>query len=173
LTDEGDASDRLVTLGRVTGPYGLQGWLKIHSETDPRDNIVRYATWWLGRGGHWERRAVEAGRPHGKTVVARIEGVDDRDQAAAFIGLQIGVERAALPATDKDQYYWSDLEGLTVVNKAGAEIGRVAYLLETGANDVMVVDKAGREVLIPFVTGDIVRDVDLDGGTIRVDWEWD
>ena len=162
-----------VVLGYVSGLYGVKGWIKIHSYTDPRDAILAYRGWMLERAGRWEPVAIAEGRPHGKTVVARIEGVDDRDQAAAFIGLQIGVERAALPATDKDQYYWSDLEGLTVVNKAGAEIGRVAYLLETGANDVMVVDKAGREVLIPFVTGDIVRDVDLDGGTIRVDWEWD
>jgi 16S rRNA processing protein RimM len=172
-TDEGDASGRLVTLGRVTGPYGLQGWLKIHSDTDPRDNIVHYAHWWLGRGGRWERREVEAGRLHGKTVVAKLAGCDDRDAAAAMKGAEIAVRRSQLAADlAPGEYYWTDLEGLRVVTIEGVALGRVDHLFETGANDVMVVE-GERERLLPFVLGQVVREVDLAGGVIRVDWDPD
>ena len=162
-----------MVLGYVSGLYGVKGWVKIHSYTAPREAILDYEGWRLERDGHWTPAAVAEGKPHGKTIIARFEGIDDRDEAASFVGSQIGVERAEMPATEIDQYYWSDLEGLTVEDENGDEIGKVEYLLETGANDVMVVDKAGQEVLIPFVPGEVIKDVDLDSGRIRVDWEWD
>ena len=118
------------------------------------------------------RHAHAEGQRHGKTIIARVDGFDDRDQAARLIGTDIGVPRDELPETDNGHYYWSDLEGLRVVGRDGTKLGRVDYMLETGANDVMVV-KGDTEQLIPFVLDKVILDVDLAKGEIRVDWEWD
>ena len=116
---------------------------------------------------------VVDGKSHGKTIVAHFEGIDDRDEAAGYLQATIGVNRSLLPETADGEYYWSDLEGLTVRRENGEVLGTVAYLLETGANDVLVVREEGREVLIPFVMEQVVKDVDLAAGVIRVDWDWD
>ena len=162
-----------VVLGHVSGLFGVRGWVRIHSYTEPREAILDYPGWLMKRAGQWQPVDLAEGKPHGKTVVARFEGVDDRDQAAGLLNSQIAVERAALPATEKDEYYWTDLEGLTVEKPGGEVLGTVAYLLETGANDVLVVRRGDRELLVPFVTGHVIKDVDLDKAVIRVDWEWD
>ena len=161
-----------VVLGRISGFFGVRGWVKVFSYTQPREAVLKYRRWLLSNNGGWQATTVAEGKRHGKTVIARIDGIDDRDQAAELIGRDIGVPREELPETDDGQYYWSDLEGLQVVRKDGSELGRVAYLLETGANDVMVV-RGEQEHLVPFVTDDVVLDVDLATGVIRVDWEWD
>ena len=133
---------------------------------------MNYDRWLLRREDGWQEAAVAEGQRHGKTVIVRIEGYDDRDKAAGLIGTDIGVPRDELPETGSDQYYWSDLEGLRVVHRDGSELGTVAHLLETGAHDVMVV-KGETERLIPFVMDKVVLGVDLANGEIRVDWEWD
>lgn len=142
------------------------------SYTDPREAILDYESWLLGQEGAWRPAKVAEGQRHGKTVVARIDGFDDRDQAATLIGAEIGVPRAALPEAEEGHYYWSDLEGLRVVRSDGSELGVLAYLLETGAHDVMVV-KGEKEHLLPFVKDKVVLDVDLEKGVITVDWDWD
>lgn len=162
-----------VVLGRVSGLFGVQGWVKIYSYTDPREALLDYADWMVEQDGQWRSIAVAESKPHGKTLIARFDGIDNRDDAAGLVEARIGVERDGLPATGKDEYYWSDLEGLAVAREDGTPIGTVAYLLETGANDVLVVRHGDKETLIPFVTGDVVKDVDLASGVIRVDWEWD
>jgi 16S rRNA processing protein RimM len=162
-----------VVLGRITGPFGVRGWLKIHSFTDPRDAILGYPGWMIGRGGGWEAVDVVEGRPHGKTLIVRLDGVGDRETAAGYVNAEVAVDRGELPETGEGEYYWADLEGLTVEGLDGRVIGKVAYLLETGANDVLVVRGGGKEVLIPFVKGSVIRNVDLAAGLIRVDWEWD
>lgn len=159
-------------LGRISGLFGVRGWVKVHSYTDPREAILRYKSWLLGHAGTWQPMVVAEGQRHGKTVVARIDGFDDRDQASALIGQDIAVRRDELPETEEGQYYWSDLEGLRVVRSDGSEIGTVAYLLETGAHDVMVI-KGETECLVPFVKDEIVVNVDLASGVITVDWDWD
>jgi 16S rRNA processing protein RimM len=165
--------DRPVILGRVSGLFGVKGWVKVHSYTDPREAILNYPDWLIELDGRWQPLKVEEGKPHGKTVIARFEGVKDRDTAVEYMNAQIGVQRDNLPQTGDGEYYWSDLEGLSVVRKDGDVLGKVAYLLETGANDVLVVQEGDREVLIPFVTGDVIKEVDLAKGEISVDWEWD
>ena len=162
-----------VILGRVSGLFGVRGWVKIHSYTDPRAGILDYRDWLVSIGDGWKPVTVAEGRPHGKTLVARFEGVDDRDEAAALVDALIGIRREQLPAAEDGRYYWSDLEGLAVEDEGGNTLGRVAYLLETGANDVLVVQDEGREILVPFVTGNVIKDVDLAAGVIRVDWDWD
>ena len=162
-----------VVLGRVSGLYGVKGWVKIHSYTDPRESILRYTNWLIDVDDRWLSVNVAESRPHGKTLIARFDGVEDRDDAAAYVNADVGVDRGELPETGEDEYYWSDLEGLRVKRQDGRLIGRVAYLLETGANDVLVVRDGDDEVLIPFVTGDVIKGVDLAGGVISVDWDWD
>ena len=161
-----------IVLGRISGLFGVRGWVKIYSYTDPREAVLNYKSWLLGHEGGWKPATVVEGQRHGKTVVARIAGFDDRDQAETLIGEEIAVPRDAMPAAEDGHYYWRDLEGLQVVHSGGSELGTVAYLLETGAHDVMVL-KGDRERLIPFVRDDVVIDVDLAKGVITVDWEWD
>jgi 16S rRNA processing protein RimM len=163
---------KAVILGRVTGLFGVKGWLKLRSYTEPREAILDYKDWLLFRHGEQREVRLAEGKRHGKTVIARLEGCDDRDAAASFVGDDIGVPRDSLPETRHGEYYWADLEGLQVVHKDGRSLGKVAYLLATGANDVLVVQD-DQELLIPFVQDEVIKDVDLDAGVISVDWEWD
>lgn len=142
------------------------------SYTRPREAILDYDRWYVKRQGEWQAAAISEGKRHGKTVIARLEGVDDRDEAAALVDCDIAVDRQAMPAADDGSYYWADLEGLQVVRRDGTELGHVAYLMETGANDVLVV-QGEHERLIPFVTEKVILGVDLDNGVISVDWDWD
>jgi 16S rRNA processing protein RimM len=159
-------------MGRISGLFGVQGWVKVYSYTEPREAVLDYDRWLLGRKDGWQEATVAEGQRHGKTIIVRIDGYVDRDQAAKLVGLDIGVPREAMPETDNGRFYWSDLEGLKVLHRDGTELGKVDYLLETGANDVMVV-KGDGERLIPFVMDKVVLGVDLDKGEIEVDWEWD
>ncbi len=161
-----------VVLGRISGFFGVRGWVKVYSYTEPREAVLNYKSWLLSHNGDWRTAEVAEGKRHGKTVIARIDGIEDRDQAAQLIGCDIGVPRSELPEMEAGQYYWSDLEGLRVLTKNGSELGKVEYLLETGANDVMVIN-GEQEYLVPFVIDDVVLDVDLAAGVITVDWDWD
>ncbi len=167
---EGGGPDRLVTLGRISGLHGVQGWVKVHSETRPRENILKYAPWYLRREDGWETRQPLTGRVHGKTLVARLEGCNDREQARQLMGATIAVRRSQLGSGSSDDYYWTDLEGLRVVTESGVELGSVDHLIETGSNDVLVV-KGERERLIPWLPEQVIRTVDLGQGVITVDWD--
>lgn len=158
-------------LGRISGLFGVRGWVKVFSHTSPKENILSYPSWYLFREGEWQEFKLKQGKTHGKGLVATLEGVTDRDQAAALCGVEIAIPRDQLPATDPDEYYWADLEGVRVVTLAGTELGRVDHLFETGANDVMVV-KGVQEHLLPFV-GQVIKAVDLDADLITVDWDPD
>ena len=160
-------------MGRVSGLYGVKGWVKIHPYTDPRESILSYPNWMIERDAGWQAVQVAEGRPHGKTLIARFDGIEDRDGAAGYVNADVAVDRDELPDTGEGEYYWSDLEGLRVERQDGRLIGRVTYLLETGANDVIVVRDGNDEVLIPFVMGEVIKGVDLASGVICIDWEWD
>ena len=161
-----------VILGRVTGLYGVRGWVKVRSYTEPREAILDYRQCLIGHRGSWQQAEIAEGKKHGKTVIVRIDDTADRDAAAELVGQEIAVDRGELPATADGEYYWADLEGLGVEHKDGRAIGKVAYMMATGANDVMVV-QGDSEILIPFLPGEVILDVDLAAGRIRVDWEWD
>ena len=161
---------RRVPIGRVSGAHGVRGWLKVRSATEPPSRILEYRPWQLGRGGDWKSFDVLGGRPHGAAFVAQLAGLEDRESAQRLAGADIAVCRAQLPALAPDEYYWCDLVGLEVEDANGSPLGRVRRLMETGANDVMVVREGGAEVLIPFVPGRSVRRVDFEAGTIVVDW---
>jgi len=156
----------MVVLGRITGVYGVRGWVRVFSETDPRENVLRYSPWYVDG----EPRQVAEGRRHGKGLVARLKGCEDRDQAAALMGREIVIRRDQLPPPSADEFYWADLEGLRVETVDGVSLGNVSHLLATGANDVLVV-RGERERLLPFVWEQVITDVDFDAGLIRVDWD--
>jgi 16S rRNA processing protein RimM len=158
-------------MGRIGAPFGVKGWIKVQPNTAATSNLLAYGTWWIGSEGDWQERAVEEARVQGDAVVARIAGCEDRDAAASLRGKMVGVPRAALAPAGSGEYYWADLIGLAVVNTAAVALGRVAGMMETGANDVLVV-QGERERLIPFIAT-VIRKVDLESGTIQVDWDAD
>ncbi len=164
------APRKLVILGRVSGLLGVKGWLKVRSYTDPRDSIVGFDTWVLRTNDDEQTVELEDGKKHGRTVAAKLKAIDDRDQAKALVGAEIAVERDALAPCKPGEYYWTDLEGSTVVTAQGDTLGRLDYLFETGGHDVMVVD-GDCQRLIPFVHGEVVREVKLEQGVIVVDWD--
>lgn len=164
------ASEQIVTVGRVAGLFGVSGWLRIYSYTQPRENILGYGEWYLAAGGQWQPASLEQGQRQGKGVVAKLAGIDGRDQARQWLGSTIAVARSALPEPEAGEYYWVDLEGLRVRTVDGAELGVVDHLFATGANDVLVV-RGERERLVPFVLDEVVERVDSQAGVIEVDWD--
>ena len=172
----------VVPVGTVGRAHGVRGWVRVRSDMDPPEDLLRHDTWLLEcAGGRWRPVAVRSARPHGNAFVAHFEGVEDRDAAAELAGTRVGLPHDALPALDDGQYYWVDLIGLEVLDEAGESLGVVREMIETGANDVMVVRPGiapapgraptrERERIIPFLAGDVVREVDLDVGRILVSW---
>jgi len=175
-----DDSAERVLLGHITGVYGLQGWVKVHSDTNPRQNITKYKHWWLEKGGEWKQWNVKGGRPQGKTIVAQLEGISSPEEAGILIGASIAVSRSEMPGLKPGEYYWADLTGMLVRTVDGTEIGPVLRLFETGANDVVVVadqrpdqQSSQKEVLVPWLVPDVVSSVDMENRTITVDWDPD
>ncbi len=167
----GEAGEpRWVLMGRVSGLHGVRGWVKVFSYTEKRADIAEYDTLYLNIGNRWQALKVQDGRPNGRGVVLKFAGYEDRDAATTLLQLDIAVPREQLPMLEPGDYYWTDLQGMRVTTVAGIELGTVARLMETGANDVMVVTGA-RERLIPFLPDTVVTDVDMDQRVIRVDWD--
>lgn len=158
-------------MGRVVAPFGVRGWIKVEPYTATVGSLTAYPVWWIGDGAEWREQAVVHARAQGRIVVAQLAGCDDREQAAGFRGNRIAVPRASLPEAQANEYYWVDLIGLRVVNQAGLEFGAVVRILETGANDVLVVE-GERERLIPFIA-DVVTAVEREAGLLRVNWDAD
>ena len=158
-------------MGRVTGAFGVKGWVRLEPFTETPQSLAAYPRWWIESEGGWEPREIEQAKAQGPAVVAKFAGCDDRDEAASFRGREVAVSRGEFPAAGENEYYWTDLIGLKVVNEAGEDLGTVSRVLETGANDVLVVE-GDRERLIPFIA-DVVKQVDVAGRLIRVDWASD
>lgn len=160
----------LVVVGRVAGLYGVRGWFKVVSYTEPRRNILGYRPWHLEQAGVVAQAGPVTGQEKGKSLVAHLDGIEDRDAAAGLIGANILVNRTLFAPIEQDEYYWRDLVGLEVENVEGKNLGVVESLMETGANDVLVV-QGERRRLIPFVVDEVVRRVDLAAAKIVVDWD--
>lgn len=159
-----------VLVGRIAGAFGIKGWVKLQSWTEPPERILEYQPWLVQTTDCWtEWRAAES-RRHGKNLIVRLPGIADRDQAAALTGAEIAVRRAQLPAIRPGEYYWADLTGLEVRLSDGRSLGCVNGLMATGSNDVLVV-RGDRERLIPFIQEQVIKSVDLDAGLILVDWD--
>ncbi len=186
-----------VTVGRIRSAFGVRGWLKITSFTEPPDNILRYRGWQLESRGQVKDIVVDDTEVQQGQILVHIEGIDEREQAKQLANFFIRVRRSELPALEEDEYYWHELIGLAVYQVAGEKgaapkvagssmdepqyIGEVASMLETGANDVLVVSagsaeetaQAAEEILIPYLPGDVVKSIDLEQRRILVDWYYD
>ena len=164
-------TDELVIMGRIVAPYGVKGWVKVLPETELIDGLLEYKTWQIGKGKDWRSIKLKSAKVHNNVLVAKLEGVNDRDAAFACKGHQVAVPREALPELDETEYYWSDLIGLAVRNQQDVDFGKIADVFETGANDVIVV-KGEIDRLIPF-TEQTVIEVDVEKQTMLVDWDAD
>lgn len=170
-----ETGEEYVTVGRISGLYGVKGWVKVFSYTRPRQNILDYSPWYLKQGKTWKPVELQEGRVHGEGIVAHLVGCDDRELARELLKADIAISRQQLPALD-DGYYWADLMKCQVVTRKGVELGQVEQMLETGANDVLVVrqktaEGETQERLIPFIREDVIVSVDLSGHIITVDWD--
>lgn len=170
-----EADSEHLVIGRVGGVYGVKGWVRIHSFTEPEENLLGYESWKIRHKGQWQPIVIETGRRHGRGLVAHIEGVDDRTAAELLKGSEIAIPQSDLAQLPEGDYYWRQLEGLQVW-AAGELLGRIDHMLETGSNDVMVVmpcegSRDERERLIPWLPGSVVTAVDLEAGRIQVDWD--
>lgn len=169
----------LVNVGRITAVFGIKGWVKVHSYTEPQDNLFSYHPWWLKTKHGVIKVEIDEARPHGDAYVAHIKGVDDRDLAATYTAIDIAVERDLLPELDEGEFYWDQLEGLVVNTRFEGNtqrLGVITKIMETGANDVLVVQGDAqsidqRERLIPYVPEQFVLSVDLSAGEMLVDWD--
>jgi 16S rRNA processing protein RimM len=160
-------------MGRVVAAQGLQGWVKVQAFTEHLDALLDYKTWQLGNDQQpWRSVQVLECNLHTKVLVAKLEGIADRTAAEKCKGLLVGVPRSSLPPEKTDEYYWSDLIGMVVLNLQDETLGTVATLLETGANDVLCVRREGGEILIPFLK-QVVQQVSVNEKIIRVDWQAD
>ena len=159
-----------VVLGRITGPFGVRGWVKVLSFTEPPEQILDYPRWQADKPGQAARvlRPAE-GKPHGKGLVVRLEGIDDRDEAITLAKTELWVDRTALPALAAGEHYQADLIGLEVVNLAGELLGRIDHFLDMPASPVMVV-MGDKERWLPAGPGQILR-VDREQGRVTVDWD--
>lgn len=168
----------MLMAGKITGAYGIKGWVKVHALTEPVDNFMQYRRWYTRRHGEYKAVEFVEGRAHGKGLVARLGGVDTRSEAEQLRGTEIWVRADELPDLEAGEYYWHQLQGLKVWCEHGGEallLGEVDHLLETGANDVLVLKPCDgsiddRERLIPYLPDDVVVEVDLETGRMTVAW---
>ena len=160
----------MVIIGKINGVFGVRGQVKVFSYTEPRENILSYDPWMLGSGENWETHRVVSGKTQGRGLVAQLEGCEDRDQAQLLVGKEIAIEQSQLPVPGPGEYYWSDLQGLQVITTDQTTLGIVKNLFETGSNDVLVVS-GDRERLVPYIPGQVVKDIDLEAGQMIVDWD--
>lgn len=169
---QANTSNQMITLGKIAGVFGVKGWVKVFSHTEQREAILDYTPWYLRVAGEWKAYKVIAGQVQSKGIVAQLQTVNDRDQAQTLIGCTIAIPREQLQPLRQDEYYWADLLGMEVINLAGFVFGKVDSLLETGANDVVVV-RGDEERLIPWIMHDVIKSVSVDERRIVVDWEPD
>lgn len=173
LSQPKDSASPMVVMGRVASAHGIKGWVKIQPYTEYLDSLLDYKTWWIGsEQGEWREVKVLKCEAHSKTLAALLPNCPDRNASEKLKGLLIAVPRDSLPKQPDDEYYWTDLIGVSVVNEAGESLGVVANLLETGANQVLSVVSESGEMLIPFVAT-AIKQVDVKNKVIRVDWAAD
>ena len=162
--------EQQINVGKISGVFGIKGWVKVFSFTNFKENILNYSPWLLKKGSETRTIKVLDGQLQGKTVVAQLDGVNDRDQAASYMGWDVFITPEQLPNAAENEYYWSDLIGLQVETSLGIHLGVVESLMETGANDVVIV-KGDRERAIPFLQGQVIINIDLDTRKMIVDWD--
>lgn len=169
-------NEKLVIIGDFGRPYGVKGWLHLNSYTRPKENIQKLLPWQVKKQGHLLSITPESFQRHSDNLIVKLPNCNDRDIAALFTNCEIAVARSQLPPPAKNEYYWTDLEGLTVINRDNITLGKVEYLYSNGANDIMVVqsiaqDKDKKQAhLVPYID-QVIDSVNLEEQIIRVDWE--
>ncbi len=166
--------DTHIQLGAIQGVFGIKGWLKIYSFCRPKEQILDYSIWKLKTTVGVEDYGLQEGKLHGNGIIAKLHNLNDRTQAEKLIRAEIWVDRNEMPELAEEEFYWFQLEGLNVITMEGDSLGRLKSMMETGANDVMVVvDADKQEILIPYIREQVIKQVDLDKNTITVDWQKD
>ncbi|WP_196428401.1 ribosome maturation factor RimM [Neisseria polysaccharea] len=161
-----------VAMGYIKGVFGIKGWLKIAANTEYSDSLLDYPEWQLVKDGKTVVVTLEEGKVVNGELQVKFEGINDRDLAFSLRGYTIEIPREAFAPTEEDEYYWADLIGMTVVNKDHTVLGKVSNLMETGANDVLMIDGEHGQILIPFVF-QYIETVDTGSKTITADWGLD
>lgn len=169
--------DKLIKIGQLKKPYGIKGWLWVHSLTDERGDIFAMSPWWIKTATGFKPLTVVNWRQQGSGIVAQFDEVPDRNVAETMHGVSIWASSDALPKPEADEYYWSELVGLSVINTQGENLGRIDQLMETGAHDVMVVAATansidGEQRLIPWHQQTVLK-VNQDEAVVTVDWQAD
>jgi 16S rRNA processing protein RimM len=164
-------TDELIELGHIHGLYGVRGELKVYSHTDPHDQILHYHTWLIQRHNTWQEYVIEAGKRSGKSVVVKLEGVDDREDSRRYLGAKVAIRRADLPALPAGEYYQFELLGFAVMNQHDEVLGTLHSFIETGSHDVMEVVAGRTRELIPYTPGIHVVEIQAVEKTIRVNWD--
>lgn len=162
-----ESAERIL-LGKIVGVFGIKGWLKVHSYTDPKENIFSYETLLLKEKSGWQTIKLQDGKVHGKGLVVKLKEIDDRTKAETYLGSEIYVNREQMEVLSADEYYWHDLIDCEVINAQDIRLGKVKRLMETGANDVLVLKPNDR--LLPYIWQQVIKSVDVKEKVIRVDW---
>jgi 16S rRNA processing protein RimM len=171
MTETGTRRTKYIVVGKLGSTYGVQGWIKLHAYTETIANILDYNPWYIEEADQWSLIERTEAREQHKGIIVKFSGINNPEQARLLTGKKIAVLSTELPPLKKGEYYWSDLEGLTVINHDGAILGKVIYLLETGSNDVLVIkDEKNKELAIPYLSS-IIKDIDLRRQIINVHWE--
>jgi 16S rRNA processing protein RimM len=164
-------SEHKILIGKIGAPYGIKGWVKIMAFNDSGNDILDYKPWFLGDNrGNWKIADIESAKVYGKGYIAKFVKIDNPEDAKILTGKSLGINRSQLRSLPQDEFYWADLEGLTVINHEGKTLGTIIYLIETGSNDVIVV-KGEKEHALPYLMGEVIKRVDLEARTMYVEWE--
>ncbi len=172
--------EKLITVGSISAVYGVKGWVKVYSHTNPMENILNYKHWIIDRNGRVETVEIDQGRRHGKGLIAHIVGCNDRELARSYCNSQIMITADEMPTIADDEIYWHQLENLDVFTRTQAGdnvlLGKISHLMETGANDVLVIHPSKgsmdkRERLVPWLIDQVVLEVNPEKGFIRIDWD--
>jgi 16S rRNA processing protein RimM len=167
-------SEEYITIAKIGAPFGVRGWLKIQTFTEDAESVVHYQPWLVADAdGHFSPLAIEQVEcKHGR-LLAKIVGVDTPEAARLYTGRMLNIPRSALPKLKQDEFYWSDLKGLTVIDHHGVQLGTVSDLMETGSNDVLIVTvmNSQKQTAIPYLPGQVVKSVNLASQEIHVEWE--
>ncbi|MBC8493403.1 MAG: ribosome maturation factor RimM [Candidatus Thioglobus sp.] len=175
-----NSNNKRLLIGQINGLFGVQGWVKIFSYSHPRKNILTYKPWHVQVDGVWTTLEMVKGREQGKTIVAQLKGVNDREVARGYIGTELYIERSQLPKLPEGKYYWDELTDLEVINTNGIVLGRIAYMVDTGSNSVMVINaekessssKNNKEHWVPYMEPFLIS-IDMDARQVLVDWDED
>ncbi len=170
--------ENTAVMGKITSVYGVKGWVKVVSYAQEKENICKYKNWILDNSGKKHTVKVLNCKSHGTGLVALLDGCNDREVAKQYCGSLVTIPQSELPDLGDGEFYWHQLEGMKVVTSDSVLLGKVSHLIETGSNDVLIVKKCkesldGKERLIPYLPGQVVKSVDLDKGIIEVDWDPD